>query len=268
MKTTDSIQAVHEVCLLAAYCDEAGSQTCNTQCPAFIQMHGVSGKGGRVAAANIPEDYEGVTLSTSKARDGQENLYGQLDVYVKTFARQFMRIEKPSDQIKSWYLFSQASGTGKTTTAAALLNEWIRRHYLGSIKRGEKPLDLPGYFLDVNEWQNLYNGFARDGIPREIKEKNAAKYYEWMEKAKKAPFVVLDDIGVRTATEGFRGDLHSVIQHRVSNKLITIYTSNIPLAEMEHVFESRLFDRMRHMTFEVGFGGTSNRGIPKRDEEK
>jgi DNA replication protein DnaC len=85
-----------------------------------------------------------------------------------------------------------------------------------------------------------------------------------MDKAKSAPFAVLDDIGVRAVTDGFRGDLHEVINHRVANKLPTIYTSNIPIDQLDGIFgERRLSDRIRHMTKEIHFEGTSKRGMRK-----
>ncbi|MEH6941627.1 DNA replication protein [Bacillus sp. JJ722] len=215
------------------------------------------GVGGRIKAAGLPADYRLVSVANSPAREGQAEVYKMVDAYIKTFSRQF---DEGGERIKSLYLYSESPGTGKTTTAAALLNEYIAQHYVGALKRGQQPLQMPAYFLDVNNWQTLFNEFNRSNIPRDIGERASREYYRRESLARTAPFAVLDDIGVRTATEAFRGDLHAIINHRCANGLATIYTSNLPLAEMESVFDARLYDRMRDQCAELSFVGQSKRG--------
>jgi DNA replication protein DnaC len=220
-------------------------------------MHGFSGNGGRVGASNTPADYRLLTLKNSPAREAQAKTYGILDKYVATFERMF---DEGSERIKSLYLWSESPGNGKTTTATALLNEWIIANYIGSLKLGRQALQTPAFFLDCNEWQTLFNEFNRKNIPQEIGEKASAEYYRRMQLAKNSPFTVIDDLGVRDATTAFRGDLHSVINHRTTNLLPTIYTSNLPIEELAVVFDSRLYDRIRDMCLTLHFEGKSRRG--------
>lgn len=246
-------------CILAERCKLAGGASCNRQCSFFIALHGMSGKGGRVAAAGLPADYRLLTLKNSPARAGQPQIYQALEGYVDTFERQFEE-ESEGNRIKSMYLYSESPGTGKTTTAAALLNEFIMRHYYGCLARNRQADQQPAYFLDVNSHQELYTGFTRPGIPADVAERNSRPYYRQMEAAKTAPFAVLDDIGVRQASEGFRGDLHTIINYRCANGLPTIYTSNLPIDDMASVFDRRLYDRMRDMCAVLHFEGESKRG--------
>ena len=160
---------------------KGGCSTCQPNCPHRIMLEGASGTGGRIGDSGLPKEYRELTISTSPVRTEQAEVYGLLDSYVKTFERQF---SDEGDNIRSIYLWSQSPGTGKTTTAATLLLEFITAHYLGSLKRNQQPEQRPAYFLDVNAWQELYTGFTRNGIPQEIAEANSRPYYRQMELAK------------------------------------------------------------------------------------
>lgn len=250
-------------CILSARCSLASGPQCNNRCGAFIGVHGHNGRGGRSGNANIPTDYRNLTCANTPVREAQSEAYRLIDAYIDTFKRQF---DRGSERIKSLYLYSDEPGTGKTTTAAALLNEYIIRHYIGAVQRNEQPLERPAYMLDVNEWQSLFLGFNRSHVPAETAEPMAAEYYAMEMRAKASPFAVLDDIGVRTASEAFRADLHGIINYRVTNALPTVYTSNVLIEDLAQVFDLRLADRVRDMCVVIPFGGSSKRGIRRKVE--
>lgn len=240
-------------CILTEYrADKCAN--CDKLCAHRVAIHGLNGDGGRVGSAAVPSDYRYVTLDNSPARESQAKIYEQLAHYVATFKR------TDGERVKSLYLWSASPGTGKTTTAVALINAWIAAEYLTAIRDSRQPPQTGAYFLDVNEWQTDYNNFNRPRVPDSIAEPASARYYRAMERARLAPFAVLDDIGVRDASDGFRGDLHAVINHRTVNGLPTIYTSNLALAEMSDVFDARVYDRIRDQCAEFHFAGASKRG--------
>ena len=242
-------------CLLAPYSRQADGEYMPIMTDVCVAFHGLNGDGGRVGAANVPTDYRYMTLANSPVRVSQPEIYKMLDVYVATFERQF---EVDGKRIKSLYLYSANPGTGKTTTAAALLNAWLVAHFLGSLKRGRQPLQMPAYFLDVNEFQTRYNLATMTNDESELDIIKAE-----IRKCQTVPFLVMDDIGVRGATEAFRSYLHAIINHRATNCLPTVYTSNIPIEELAQVFDERLYDRIRDQCAVLHFEGESKRGIRK-----
>jgi DNA replication protein DnaC len=239
-------------CILSSRCKVAGSADCNRSCGHFIAMHGYSAKGGRVANANTPADYRLLTLATSPARANQAQVYATIEKYVATFERQF---EPDGNRIKSLYLFSESPGTGKTTTAIAVMNEWIIANYLGAKKRGIQVPLVPAVFLDTNAFQTDYNLAAMTND-----DAGMVKIKSTILRVQAAPFAVLDDIGLRSASEAFRSYVHAIVNYRTANGLPTIFTSNLPIEEMAVVFDARLYDRMRDMCAVLHFGGESKRG--------
>jgi DNA replication protein DnaC len=181
--------------------------------------------------------------------------------YAATFTRQFDGEDGAQRRIKSLYLYSESPGTGKTTTAAALLNEYLTVHYIGSLKRNRQALDRPAYFLDANAFQTEFVTFNRPRVPEETAAPAAARYYKSLDIAQSVPFLVMDDVGVREASDAFRTDLHAIINARVTNGLPTVYTSNLPMAELMRTYDARLADRIRDMCVEISFQGGSNRGM-------
>jgi DNA replication protein DnaC len=244
---------VHEKkCILSSVCKIAGTEKCSPSCASFIALHGYSGKGGRIATANAPSDYRMLTLQNSPVREAQPNVYATLDKYAATFQRQF---DEDSTRIKSIYLWSESPGNGKTSSAVALMNQWIITHYLGSLKRGNQVLQTPAVFLDTNSFQTDYNLATMTNDDAAMGSIKAT-----IQRAQQAPFAVLDDIGVRSASEAFRSYVHAIINYRTANGLPTIFTSNLPIEEMAVVFDARLYDRMRDMCAVLHFGGESKRG--------
>lgn len=201
----------------------------------------------RLATANIPRRYSEVTLTNASPKSDQSAAYDIFNGYATTFDR--------GTNIKSLYLYSASPGTGKTTSACALINEYIFRTIIREAKAKRPIPTSPAYFLDVNALQTKYNLASMSSDADKLAEVAAE-----IERTSYVEFAVLDDVGVRSATQSFRSLLHSAINHRVSEGLPTVYTSNLPISELATVYDERLADRLREQTVEVAFKGESKRG--------
>ena len=228
----------------------------------YVQLCGVSGNGGKFGEAHVPKEFSDFFLDDAPARETQEAIYKKLEGYVESFKR-YYNPQPDDDPIKNVYLWSNEKGNGKTSTAAALLNEFMILGWKASISLNHSWDKPPAYFLDVNELQALYNKFTRHGVAAEIAEEASREYYAMMDRASTAPLVVFDDIGVRSASEAFRADIHTIINKRMVDNLTSIYTSNYPLTYMQEIFDERLYDRIRANCYEIQFKGKSQRGNKK-----
>jgi len=227
-------------------------------CQHRIMLHGFDDTGGRVGAAGVPKEYRHVMLGNSPVAESRPELYEYLAGYVKTFTRP---LTGDPERIKSFYFWSTSPGTGKTTTAVALLNEYIVTQYVGAFWRGETPPERPAMFMEMNELQRQYS-LAVMSDDKDL----IAVVHEYADRAGRVPFLVIDDIGIRDTTGAFRSIVYSIIDRRNSAGLPTVYTSNVPMAELATLYDERIEDRIGDMCITKHFDGTTNRG--KRGRRK
>lgn len=248
-------------CNLKSSCDKAS--TCKAPCQAFIALHGLNNSGGKQFDAKIPNEYRQTTLETARCREDQSNTYGQLEKYCMTFKKAFNEERNTKEtRLKDLFFYSKSSGTGKTETSCAIANEFLNYSYMRSIML-DSPDDFkdPVYYLDMPKLMSLYTKANRGGTPQDVKEDASREYFKAISKAKKARLVVFDELGLRDISDAFCGDIHDLINHRTDNNLTSIFTSNIKMDDLEDVYGTRLFDRIRRYCISYEFVGESKRGI-------
>lgn len=238
-------QTNEQNCPLASQCKLAGTlPTCTASCMPFITIM------SRYEVAEVPLDYANIYLHNSPAKDSQSDIYKALESYVASFSADDVRI-------KSLYLYSTMTGTGKTTTACALINEYIKRRFTYYVRKGASIPPTLALFVDVNDIQRRYNLATMTDSKDDL---SAIK--NELERMSNVEFLVMDDVGVRSdATQSFRALVHAVINKRLTEQKPTVYTSNIGIDSLKNVFDARLADRVRDMTAVMAFKGESKRGI-------
>lgn len=147
-------------------------------------------------------------------------------------------------------------------------------HYIQEYKEGKKGkgLYLHGNFGVGKTYliAAMFNELAQDGIKsaivfwpeflRDLKASFGNDFNEKFEKVKKAPLLLIDDIGAENTTVWARDDiLCPLVQYRMSEGLPTFFTSNLDLDTLEKHFSvtrdkvdevkaKRIIERIKQLT--------------------
>jgi DNA replication protein DnaC len=121
-------------------------------------------------------------------------------------------------------------GTGKTRIAAAIGNY--------RIDRGE-----PAVFMVVPE--------LLDHLRAAYSPRSEIGYDELFESLKNTPLLILDELGVETATPWAREKLYQLINHRYNCRLPTVITMNVEAEPVDERLWSRINDRQLTTICEV-----------------
>ncbi|MBI4332993.1 MAG: ATP-binding protein [Chloroflexi bacterium] len=122
---------------------------------------------------------------------------------------------------EGWLVLVGPSGAGKTHLAAAIANY--------RLARGQ-----PAVFIGVAD--------LLDHLRAAFHPSSAVSYDELFERVKNAPLLILDDLGQQSATPWSREKLDQVINHRFHGRLPTVFTTSLPLADLEERWNTRLAD--------------------------
>lgn len=83
-----------------------------------------------------------------------------------------------------------------------------------------------------------------------LNQDDKAKNYDLLQKLKEIRVLILDDVGVRSPSEGFLEYIYNIINHRCGDKdLISIYTMNLTSLELTNSFGPRITSRMSDGVF-------------------
>jgi DNA replication protein DnaC len=242
-----------ENCQYKDSCSKYGTERCNQLCYAFVFMHGNEGDGGYWNSTRVPKKYKHCRLNNLpnvSAYNKIENYINDLERFTQAGAGLFL-YSVPTDSNPF------GTGTGKTTSAVTVLNEFVIMRTKQHLK-GEKLIDGDlSVFVKLSDFQNNYNGQFRGN--KELQEENSNKYYLFKERMKNCELLVLDDIAIRTGTEAFLNEFYEIIDHRTVEELPTIYTSNLPLNELTEYFGERIVSRITGGVIPIPFTGNDQR---------
>lgn len=249
---------LEKVCALADKCKIAGTAGCNALCFPYVLTHGSNGTGGFWSMTNVPKKYRHL-----REKD-LEILKGQNPIPYAVAKKYLSDITGHVKNGTGFFLYSipnkdnpKGTGTGKSTTAAILVNEYVRQRIIEH-SRGVRKIDgIPGLYVRMSELQNIYNSQFRG--PQEMRDEASLRYYRFKKNMMDAELLVLDDIGLRDANT-LVNEVYEVIDHRNNQtEMATVFTSNLPLQKVAELLSDQITSRIEEMTEQIPYTGKDNR---------
>lgn len=245
-------------CALASRCNVAGDALrCNETCFPFVLTHGINGNRGLWKSTKVPNRYRDSFLRNLPIKEQNPAAFSFIKVYIE-------KVLTMIEQGVGLYLYSipsptnrMGTGTGKTTVATAIVNEFIIERIIQHSKGEKKIIDNPALFIKASELQNTYNAQFRG--TDEMKVEASKKYYALKAMMLKTELLVIDDIALRNTTQAYQDEFYEMIDRRYNNELCTIFTSNTPVEEIGQVLNHQIASRVEGMTEQVLFKGDDNR---------
>lgn len=202
-------------CYAKDYCKMYMSEKCNERCDFWWKLNSL------YEQSNIPVRYR-YDIPLRPEQVDREAFYELKD---------FMdNIVDNVEEGNSLYLFSEGTGNGKTTWASKIANRYIRKIVSQSTLEDEVLYINVSIFLDL-----LKKQFSEYDPQTQLLQ----------EKAFNCKLLILDDIGAEKPSEYVRERLYDLINHRYTNILTTIYTSNLSPIELGDRLGSRIESRVK-----------------------
>ena len=202
-------------CYAKDYCKGFGTPKCTERCDFWWKLNTLYRK------SNLPMRYRyNIPLRPEQIdREAFLKLKDYLDNVVD-------RVENGD----SLYIYSENTGNGKTTWSSKIMNQYIRKVVAKSDLEHE--VLYLNVSLFVEAMRNQYTEYSED-IAR------------LREEAMHCKLLILDDIGAERPSEYVCERLYDLINHRYTNMLATIYTSNLTPFELGDRLGSRIESRVR-----------------------
>lgn len=162
-------------------------------------------------------------------------------------AKEFVENYTPESGKRGIYFYGPF-GTGKT-------------YLLGAIANGLAQKNITSYIVYVPEFmREIKNAIGEDNLNEKI------------DAIKKAPILMLDDLGAEAMSSWTRDEvLGTILQFRMLERLPTFFTSNFNFADLEHhltysqrgeeekIKAARIMERIKYLATEVSVEGPNRR---------
>ncbi|WP_086348041.1 primosomal protein DnaI [Candidatus Enterococcus clewellii] len=196
----------------------------------------------RVSAVTMPKDVRQATFAKfDRSSSGRFEALSEATKFIDAY------VSNPREFHKGLYL-QGTFGVGKSYLLGAVANELAKDGVLTTI------IHFPTFTVEMKQ------AIAKDLVGVKL------------DAVKKAPVLMIDDIGAESMTSWIRDDVLSVIlQYRMQEQLVTFFSSNLDMraleehltisqrGEQEPLKAKRLMERIRYLAKEITLSGQDRR---------
>lgn len=195
----------------------------------------------RLAFANIPESFKGMTLSnfyvniyrTETSRKRAETALKAVEYWLNHF-------ENMKYKGMGLYLYSTSTGSGKTRMAVSIANELILNTKI--------PVKFATSLQILNEIKGSWNEGTEYCENQLLKDLSAVEV------------LIIDDFGIESGYKDWINErFYHIINTRYIDKKITIFTSNLRIDQLS--YNKRITERIIERTFQILFPEESVREL-------
>ncbi len=197
--------------------------------------------------ASIPEAYSKVRMDSFRKdiyRRDESRLIIEKDI--KAVRWWLDNIQDMKEQGTGLYLYSGAKGSGKTRMAVSIANELI--YSKGMTVKFATSIQI------LNE------------IKASWKEEDGLTEHRLLNDLSEAEVLIIDDFGIETVKDWIEEKLYHIINARYINRMITIFTSNLSMDELD--YDDRIINRIKEKNFPLTFPNESVRDYIAEDNLK
>ncbi len=151
---------------------------------------------------------------------------------------------------KDWLAFTGPHGCGKTHLAAAIANHWRQQGY-------------PVLFVGVPD--------LLDDLRATFSPESTTSYSKRFKEIRAARYLILDDLGMESATNWAREKLYQIFDYRYNARLPTVMTTATHFEKLDSRLASRILDPTHCTPFAIvapWYRGGKARGRPARGARK
>ncbi|MGG3798012.1 ATP-binding protein [Metabacillus fastidiosus] len=192
----------------------------------------------KLMAAKLPEEFSEATIRSFDIEIYDSQVSKERAATAKRIATNFIKkFDLMQEQGKGLYLYSQTKGSGKTRLAASILNALLKVH-----DKPDKPLTM--YYSSTAD--------LLAEIKKTFNPDSQTKMSDVIDSIKNVAVLVLDDIGVEKVGEWVEETFTRILDYRLQNHKVTIFTSNLEINELDEKYpQGRISSRIEKMTFPV-----------------
>ncbi|MGC9397203.1 MAG: ATP-binding protein [Anaerolineae bacterium] len=222
--------------------------------PELVQIATILAPDFRRGVDHVESNLNTLSLYTDLTLDAFDLRRGELDAgEVDSLERALEQARAFASNPVGWLAFTGTYGCGKTHLAAGIANARAREGH-------------PALFVVVPD--------LLDHLRAAFNPQSSVTYDKRFEEVRRAPFLVLDDLGTESATPWAQEKLFQLLNYRYVAKLPTVLTTARLMEDLDPKIRTRLLDVSRCTVFSIlapayrGGGAASRRAKSTRSRTK